>query len=89
MPGARVARHRGLGGRGLRADKTGTLTESGMRVCGSKSSTGLSTGRVSPMCWPPWPPPAPSQRGMQAIAEGLSLAAGLGRGRERAKSATK
>lgn len=60
MPGARVARHRGLARVDVVcADKTGTLTESGMRVCEVEELDGLVDRKVSPMCWPPWPPPTP------------------------------
>ena len=40
------------------ADKTGTLTENGMRV--SRTSKNWRPGRESlPMCWPHWPQPTP------------------------------
>ena len=53
------------------ADKTGTLTENGMRVSDLKSA-GLdaATGNASPTCWPSSPPTTASPNAsMQAIAE--------------------
>ncbi len=52
----------GAGGRGLRRQDRHT-DESGMRVCEVEELDGLVDRKVSPMCWPPWPPPTrPSQR---------------------------
>ena len=38
------------------ADKTGTLTENGMRVCDCKPLTGAGGWIQSPTCWPRWRP---------------------------------
>ncbi len=58
------------------ADKTGTLTESGMQVPEVEELGRQGWSTVSPVCWPPWPPPTSRPNAsMQAIAETLSLAA--------------
>ena len=41
------------------ADKTGTLTENGMRVCGGSSRSPRSAPIRSARCWPRWPPTTP------------------------------
>ncbi len=61
MPGARVARHRGRGWTWSGADKTGTLTESGMRVCEVEELDGAGRQSAADAGCPTPPTPVPTR----------------------------
>ena len=61
------------------ADKTGTLTENGMRVSDLKAFNEADVGDV----WRSWPPRHRPNASMQAIAEAYNHAAGLDGHRDR------
>ncbi|EFD46277.1 metal cation transporting P-type ATPase ctpE [Mycobacterium tuberculosis T17] len=86
MPGARVARHRGVGagGRGLRRQDRHTDRKWHAGLRGRRARRGWSTGKCRRCAGRPGRRRRPSQREHAGNRRGLSLAAGLGRGRERA-----